>query len=459
MPGALLAVSPRIKARCAVKTFSQIAAQNLIILDLAKDMFGVKDRDTWDKVKKRFTPEKVEEFYRRLPDPSALTIDEILPQPPAKNTLRLAYIGDSPSGRKKINEILTGSLYADQVLILDPLPPHRDVLTDGSWYTVDLFHRVKFLQHMRPLIESEYACFCPDPGQANAGQVEVEKIENQLRPQTKRQRKNERARIEKAVQQRNAIDATEKRLNQKTTPSDEEKSLVAAIAKYREDQFAAMMEYSARYDHKYDVEWGLPDLQRDPSAHYATWVKGDVEIPTLQLVSDRSRAMAYAVDARGEYYHIPKEINNPHVQALVDADMPALVNLQPRHIARLKEKGRLNGLRAAIVDVYDETFKSDSMEPETVIIPLFKDRLLTEIAKARAEMSDIDTDLVKWGGTAGALSTTSLIVAGHLTLTIGGPALAVILGTSSIYSWWKKRNLRPTHPFAPLVDLEIKQKR
>jgi hypothetical protein len=88
----------------------------------------------------------------------------------------------------------------------------------------------------------------------------------------------------------------------------------------------------------------------------------------------------------------------------------------------MQEEGRLGGFRAYIRKLWNTV--DGSLDPGKIDMPAreFKDELTGEYAKAQAEWSQIDSDLMKWAIPAigGAVTAAGAMVTGHYTLALPG---------------------------------------
>ena len=428
-------------------TFLDISQKNLQTLDLARDMFGTNSGEIWTKAVSRFTDKSVGDFFEHIKGVwlSHSTPASALPGHDV-SVLRLSYIADHPSTKRKLDDIVRVGLYADEILLLDPFPNPDDVLNTGpASYGFDLFHRISFLEQLRPMIEAGIVCFAPDPGD----------IDSEIRDQ----KELNLAELQPLNDFRERLEQVEKILQEHPEIVTQFAELQTAIAEYRRREGEAIEEYITGLLGPrpwYDGELGRGGNGSDLRVE---WLKGDVEIPTIRYVVDISGAVPYAMGSllsRSTTEYAQSVSLDPYATALAEVDLPALKNVTPMNLVRLKAKGRLVGLKDEIKDVFKEA-KDTPISDLPKLTPIFHDRLLGKINKAKAEWYAVDRDLFTWAGTAGAAGAGAVIAAG-VAISASSIAFLLAAGVTLAAGQMKRREFRLKNPLTSLILLDLKAK-
>jgi hypothetical protein len=426
-------------------TFLDITQENLQTLALARDMFGTKSGEDWPKAVSRFNDKAVGDFFEHIKKAwlNNSTPKSALPTHDA-SVLRLSYIADHPGTKRKLDDITRVGLYADEILLLDPFPNPDDVLNVGpASYGFDLFHRISFLEQLRPMIEAGIVCFVPDPGDIDPGI----KGQETLRP----------SEVQSANDFREQLEQVEVFLQEHPEIASQFAELQATIAEYRRSEGEALETFLA--DLLGPRPWydGESEDSSTGSELTVQWLKGDVEVPTIRYVAEVSGAVPYAVDSR--LSRSPAESASPvsldpYATALAEIELPALKNVSPTNVVRLKAKGRLGGLKDEIKDIFKEA-EGTPLSDLPKLTPIFQDRLLGKINKSKADWYAIDRDLFTWAGTAGAASAGAVIVAG-VAISASSIAFLLAAGVTLAASQMKRREFRLKNPLTSLILLDLK---
>ncbi len=451
------------KARTKQSDFISTTRKNLSLLECASDLFGVKPDQDWRTVVCRYDDRNVELFYRRLyEDWFSVSPDSLLPAP--DNVVRLSYVADKPSTAQKIRELTSVGLCADQVVILDPFSTELNYLgiAPPSAWGYDLFHRLSFLMSIRPLIHEGVVCFLPDPH--SPPQLPADDSRNNSlnsKNNSSKVKKTSKRRAPDYDEIRQFIEQVEELFKQDPSLAQKHSEIVSAIQEYKELESAAAQQFiEERYGPApyYDNEAKDSGIETE-SGLRITMFAGNIDINTLRLVSETSKAIPYALgrkfflDSKVASKSIPQDIL---ATSLASVSLPCLMHVTPQKIIRLREKGYLSGLRCELRDILNEAANGGVIDLDRARID-FQDRLQSKVNVARAEWASIDRDLVSWAGSAGFASAGAMIFSPSNILA-GSLAFILAASTTLIVSQMKRREFMLKNPLAPLVMLDIASK-
>ena len=142
----------------------------------------------------------------------------------------------------------------------------------------------------------------------------------------------------------------------------------------------------------------------------------------------------------------------PFAKAIQDAPLRYLNELSLEHALRLRNEGRLEGLRGFLYKVWrGACFENLFDEANAEVLAV---ELREEVRKAEVEWAQIRQDLVKIVGvqaTTGFLASGPLIASGHAGFLAA--ALAAGVGATSVWSKMRKRGFPDKFPAAFFMDI------
>lgn len=142
--------------------------RNQILLNATFEIFGFKKNPNWDHLKRNISAEQIREFYTVQSAIWEGDTDWAKVVPQADATLRGLYIGE-PNPEVLTQNILRCSLYADEILVLDPLhlprrlSPEFNPIERPDQYKSDTLKLVYFLVRMAPWIDAGFVKLIPNP--------------------------------------------------------------------------------------------------------------------------------------------------------------------------------------------------------------------------------------------------------------------------------------------------------
>jgi hypothetical protein len=164
-----VAGSRRETSGSSIKFEVSLRERNLITLNAIADIFGFSKGVTWDNVKKNISGDQIRELYRVIGSlwPPDTDLVNLLPAPGTQ--LKALYLGDVKPDHV-IRNVFRFSLYADEILIVDPfLNPWciaRDYnpLVEPNQYRSDTLKLIYFAALLEPWIRAGLVTLIPDPG-------------------------------------------------------------------------------------------------------------------------------------------------------------------------------------------------------------------------------------------------------------------------------------------------------
>jgi SEC-C motif len=147
--------------------------RNLILLNAARDIFGLSRGRSWVDVKKNISGEQIRELYSVQADlwPPGTDWAALMPRP-GDGTLRALYLGDIRP-ELVLRNIIRFSLYSDTIFVIDPfvnphiVRPKYNPIDTPNKHKADTLKLIYFLSAVAPWIESEMLYLIPDPGDLN----------------------------------------------------------------------------------------------------------------------------------------------------------------------------------------------------------------------------------------------------------------------------------------------------
>ncbi|WP_291389541.1 hypothetical protein [Devosia sp.] len=152
--------------------------------------------------------------------------------------------------------------------------------------------------------------------------------------------------------------------------------------------------------------------------------------------------------------HSAEEIQwSPFAKAMQGAKLTYLNNVGIEHALRLRQEGRLSGVRSVLRDAWLREQTGDVYDDVNTL--RFAENLADAVSAADAEWSELKADLLKHGvveGAAGLLAAGPLVAAGQ-SLWLAGAAATAIAG-SAIYGRFRHRAFLKRFPAAFFMHLE-----
>jgi hypothetical protein len=424
--------------------------RNLIFLEAIGEIFGFAKGNSWGEIKRNITSDQVRELYTVVATiwPKDTDVEALLAGPEDK--LRAQYLG-AARPELVLQNIFRFSLYADQILILDPfhnpwsMTPEFNPIHAPDQYREETLRLVLFTSLLKPWIEADLVQLIPDPNDFLPGFRQETWALAKARLAGYKPAKDEIAYMEQFAK------------------ADWERSLLAQPA----DHLAQMCRTQGVPSEKIPalLEYAKRRLREDPLAvespldgQLMTMDSGG-NLETNIFMSHLSGAFPYT-DHPGKWRELNRSGKRlpdiartwtPLTKAFAAVDFRFLNNVTPEFACALRQDGRLESFRAYLRRVY-RSVRDESESPGGNALALaFGDELKDEFRKAEAEYATIDRDLLKDTG-AKIFKGAIALLHGHLGFFAGVEACAEsVLGLLTAHS--RRKDFKRTVPMSVFLDL------
>jgi hypothetical protein len=146
----------------------------------------------------------------------------------------------------------------------------------------------------------------------------------------------------------------------------------------------------------------------------------------------------------------------PLTRAFGDLDFKFLNNVDSQFAVNIREEGRLSNFRSYLRRLWETVNGDMDITRSEMLARDFRDELAGEYAKAQAEWSAIDRDLMKWAVPAigGALAAGGGLITGHLNVAIPGAGFVGKGVNELIQAHMKREEFRKKTALSVFIDLE-----
>jgi hypothetical protein len=153
------------------------------------------------------------------------------------------------------------------------------------------------------------------------------------------------------------------------------------------------------------------------------------------------------------------QVWSPLTNAFSHLNFKFLENVDSRFAVTLRQEGRLEGFRAYMRKLWGSVGGELDLSKAEMLARDFRDELAGEYAKAQAEWSAIDRDLMKWAVPAigGAIAAAGGLATGLYSLAIPGAGFATKGVNELIQAHMKRKEFRQKTPLSVFIDLDKKQ--
>jgi hypothetical protein len=141
--------------------------RNLEIIDFTHEFFDIRPTHRWSDVHRHFTKDRVTKFHERIAEiwPKGCDPAEVIPPPVGQ--FRVVYVADNPRKEAIVRDVIRMSLYASEVLLLDPLQHPIEAKACAEFFQFDTFRHVKLLTLLDPWVRAGIVRLCPNPATLN----------------------------------------------------------------------------------------------------------------------------------------------------------------------------------------------------------------------------------------------------------------------------------------------------
>ncbi len=439
-----------------VRSSTSLREKNLALLAATADIFRLNL--PWEKVKSGMSDARIREFYQFVAGlwPIGTDYRALLPTP--DTSLRALYLGEYEPELMQQN-VFRFSLYADQIVLINPFDnpnlmadKFNPVVNPGEWrlQTLRLVYHLKLLA---PWIAAGVVVLVPDPGD----------FDRSLREKTW------------------ALAA--KRFGEGGL-SDEDVEASSLSSKTQDTFYLSPPEYIARMAREAN-----PGITDDEVTKLLAYVekrrKEDPLLPNQTLDKMPGQMTAHRMGANlemglflcqtvgafpytnvrfrwneilkaGDQLSQSAQVWTPLTRAFGDLDFKFLNNVDSQFAVNIREEGRLSNFRSYLRRLWQTVNGDTDISRSEMLARDFRDELAGEYAKAQAEWSAIDRDLMKWAVPAigGALAAAGGLITGHLNVAIPGAGFVGKGVNELIQAHMKRAEFRKKTALSVFIDLE-----
>jgi hypothetical protein len=425
--------------------------RNIILLAEISDIFRLRERGSWEEIKKDISAEEVKKLYITMAAlwPPDTKIYDLLPAP--ENKLRALYLGEIEP-QHLIRNISRFSLYSDEILVVSPF--HNPWLMSSEFNPIehpgiwkeDTLKLVYFATAVAPWVLSGLLTMVPSPGD----------FDPQLRQRT--------------------MDLAAERLKDSDFMTPE---AIEEVESFARDTFRRSMgsvapdvlakDLREKHPHLNDEEVAelvaeIHKQNREDPLYLNQKLDQDGQVTVKRTGANLEMALAIAeLTGAFPYTSMPfrwKELMattelpdtarmwTPLTRAFQQLSFEFLDRVDPKFASGIRQDGRLEPFRAYLRGVWREASSGSQLTTEDTVLG-FTDQLKGEYLKAQAEWAEIRRSLLEWGGTA----VGGAIVAGGLSLEIPALGFGITAVTQLVNARAKRRQFRQRVPMSLLVDL------
>jgi hypothetical protein len=439
----------------AVHQANSLKEKNLTLLAGAADIFNLKQ--PWDKVKSGMTDTRIREFYQFIAALWPVDTDyrALLPKP--DGSLRALYLGENDP-EMMMENVFRFSLYADEIILVNPFDnpnlvaeKYNPAVNPGEW-RLQTLRLVYHLQMLAPWIVAGLVKLIPDPGDFN----------RKLREETW---SLAAARLAKNPITSEDVDKTQARKKTQEMfymlPDD----YVRRTAKEHDPNTSTrdvekIVEYFRAYRSQHPL---LLNATMDQIPGQMTAMRMGANLEMGLYLCQTIGAFPYTnvpfrwkeILSASDQLDASAQVWSPLTNAFGNLNFKFLNKVDSNFAVTMRQEERLGSFRSYMRKLWKSVDGNPDPTKIETLARDFKDELEGEYAKAQADWSAIDRDLVKWAVPAigGIISTVAGIVTGHYALALGSPL------TGQGISEFLQRNIkrgefRKSNPLSVFIDLE-----
>jgi len=399
-----------------------VRGKNLVFLNLLADALQLDSLGgNWADLKRAFSPEAVQKVFA--------AVEFVWPDRDDLNRALLKERGQTSGlyvGLYEPELILTGltrhSLYADKILLVDPLMnpsnvrPKYNPLLHPEMHSTTALRAVFMWFALMPWIDAGIVSFIKTPGDLDT------KLEFQAMDITKK-RYATHPELEPRIEETASLrDLTERRLKRELflglpdhylrthyrefKPQATEQEVELFIKNIQNERDADPF-FLDTLDRKSDGELNVVttgasyEMAKITAALTGSFVMTDIPSRWREIALDRSEA------------RIDPEQWSPFAKAFHGVTLKYLNSVPLPAALEIRQKGRLENLRAFLRRVWKASAANDQFD-EVNVVDLAAE-LAHEVGEAESEWKSIDRDLIQWFGAellAGALAAAPAIASG-----------------------------------------------
>lgn len=442
-----------------------VRGRNLGFLNCVDSILDVsgKNPGKWEDIKNAMTPKKVRDIAEAITVFWPRNTDiELALQVKDKNRISALHLGSHQDPEFILNAVARHAMYADKILIFDPLihpltvKPEYSSLHNPSGAVFDTLKHLRTWYALAPWIE--------------AGIVEI------IRGPSDFDRQLKWDLISKARNNTKSIPNYEKALEtdiENLMNSRESKDIkMLSVLGLSDAELAKICLSNEEKPHTIDVNTFIQYVRNLEKKHpYFIDVKSN-DGRVSQLTTTTSGAsytegsMVASItnsylftDLRSRWIEIQNDrkdvdsarIWDPFSKAFSEAKIPSFQDIPIEFALQMRNEGRMESLRTFLRQIWKAGQIEDFDNREATI---FADQFKDELKIANFELSKIDSDLIKWVGAEGLVAAlASTVTSGEIIPVVGWAVAAAAQVTSSTLN---RRNIKKRYPAAMFLNMNKK---
>jgi len=439
-----------------IQSSAGLRDKNLALLAATADIFRL--HLPWDKVKSGMSDARIREFYQFIAALWPIDTDYRALLPAPDTSLRALYLGEYEPELMQQN-VFRFSLYADQIILINPFDnpnlmaeKFNPVVNPGEW-RLQTLRLVYHLSLLAPWIVAGLVVLVPDPGD-----------------------------FDRSLREKTWSLATKRWVE--TGLSDKDVEASSLRSKAQDTFYLSPPEYIARMAR--ETNPGMTDQEVNKLLAYVEKRrKEDPLLPNQTLDQMPGQMTAHRMGAnlemglflcqtvgafpytnvRFRWNEILKagddlgqsaQVWSPLTKAFGNLDFKFLNNVDSKFAVNMREEGRLSNFRSYLRKLWGTVNGDIDINRSEILARDFQDELAGEYAKAQAEWSAINRDLMKWAIPAigGVLATTGGLITGHLNVAIPGAGFIGKGVNELIQAHMKRAEFRKKTALSVFIDLE-----
>jgi hypothetical protein len=440
------------------RTPGTLYEKNLALMAAAKEIFHLEKH--WDQIKAGMSDARIRAFYEFIADlwPPDTPIPVTLPAP--ESNLRALYLGQNQP-EMMLDNVFRFSLYADQIVLINPFEnphlfreEHNPVMHPEQW-RVQTLRVVRQLAMLAPWVAAGIVVMIPDPGDFNRRLlVETAKMAQ--------------ARLGPDFLSDEDIDEVgfpEMLKHFYLTPpeymADKAREAIPGIS---DEAVRKILEYAAHM-RKNDPLLVDDTLDKMPGQMTATKIGANLEMGLL--ICQNIGAFPYTnlrfrwkeILSAGKELDPKSQVWSPLTNAFQKLDFKFLNKVDASFAVEMRNEGRLEGFRSYLRKVWTTVGGDVDLAKAEALALDFKDELVSEYDKAKADWDSINRKLMKWAlpAIAGVAGSFGGIATGHLDIALPSAGFVINGVNELIQAQLKRKEFRKRTPMSVLIDLDRKE--
>jgi len=434
-----------------------LGERNLVLLNAIADIFEFKKRPDWEDIKRDISRDQVRELYKVVASlwPPETDFSRILPEPSRK--LRALYLGEVDPF-SLVRNVVRFSLYADEILIFDPfhnpwfMKKDFDPIINPDQYKSDTLKLLFFARFLEPWIRAGFVTLIPRPDRQNPIFIELaaKRLSN-YGPDPSASSDTEET--IKAGYLRSLATLSREKLT---------RTFRQEIPEITDEELEQVVKHFQRMRAEDPL---VPDQESEQLGMQLLVQRTGANLETALYVAHLTGAFPYTSqkfrwnELLTAHEDLPDtaQVWSPLTRAFQELDFKFLNSVDPQFAYSLRADGRLESFRVFLRRIWDTVEGEPSIDKIDSLARDFRDELIDEYRKTKAEWEKIARELLMWAGGTGAVALGALgakaVIPGGLALALplAGFGLKTVLKLVETRS--KRRDFRRKIPMSVFIDL------